>query len=83
MIIPLPGDTYTVPVSTVDNYHAGGIAANVDIETGVLGAGTHGAPGEWLLIIIQRARKGPLGNERLGELLTFNLRRTLETRLRH
>lgn len=45
MIIPLPGDTYTVPVSTVDNYHAGGIAANVDIETGVLGAGTRGAWG--------------------------------------
>ena len=29
----------------VDNYHAGGIAANVDIETGVLGAGTRGGWG--------------------------------------
>lgn len=133
--------------SIVDNYHAGGIAANVDIKTGVLEAGTRGAWGvvtdgwyerhpvsntailqrklpRWEelvgfvqnahnrlfsdqvvigwdvallengpcmieanrapdLDIIQRAQKGPLGNERLGELLAFNLRRTIETKSWH
>ena len=131
----------------VDNYHAGGIAANVDIETGVLGAGTRGGWGVvtdgWYeehplshtaipqrklpcwdtmidfvqdahnrlfpdqvvigwdvallengpclieankapdLDIIQRAQKGPLGNERLGKLLAFNLQRTIETKYAH
>ncbi|SDY69910.1 Sugar-transfer associated ATP-grasp [Nitrosomonas sp. Nm33] len=127
--------------SVVDNYHAGGIAANVDIQTGELGRGTRGAWGivadGWYerhpetnvpilhrrlpywpelihfvqhahsrlfsdqvvigwdiaildtgpclieankapdLDIIQRTRSGPVGNGRLGELLAFNLRRTV------
>ena len=131
----------------VDNYHAGGIAANVDINTGVLGEGTRGGWGVvtdgWYeqhplshtaisqrklpcwekmvdfvqdahnrlfpdqvvigwdvailengpclieankapdLDIIQRAQKGPLGNERLGELLAFNLQRTIATQYAH
>ncbi|PSJ16640.1 sugar-transfer associated ATP-grasp domain-containing protein [Nitrosomonas supralitoralis] len=125
----------------VDNYHAGGIAANVNIQTGILGKGTRGAWGVvtdgwyerhpetnvmifqrkipcWVeminfvqhahcslfpdqvvigwdvallesgpcmieankapdLDIIQRTREGPIGNERLGELLAFNLRQTV------
>ncbi|UJP02108.1 MAG: hypothetical protein LZF85_09995 [Nitrosomonas sp.] len=128
----------------VDNYHAGGIAANVNIKTGVLEEGTRGGwglvtdgwyerhplsnatithrklPGWEKMIdfvqnahvrlfpdqvvigwdvallsdgpclieankapdldIIQRAQKGPLGNERLGRLLAFNLNRTIETK---
>lgn len=128
----------------VDNYHAGGIAANVDIHTGELGRGTRGAWGStvdgWYerhpetgvqilhrklpcwselinlaqyahgsafsdqvvigwdialldsgpclievnkapdLDIIQRIGSGPVGNERLGELLAFNLKRTVETK---
>ena len=128
----------------VDNYHAGGIAANVDIKTGVLGAGTRGGWGVvtdgwyeqhplsqavilnrklpcWEMMIdfvqnahvrlfsdqvvigwdvalldngpclieankapdldiIQRVQKGPLGNERLGKLLAFNLHRTVKTK---
>ncbi|WP_416362370.1 sugar-transfer associated ATP-grasp domain-containing protein [Nitrosomonas sp.] len=131
----------------VDNYHAGGIAANVDINTGVLGEGTRGGWGVvtdgwyeqhplshtaisqrklpcWEMMIdfvqdahnrlfpdqvvigwdvailengpclieankapdldiIQRAQKGPLGNERLGELLAFNLKRTVEAKYEH
>jgi len=125
----------------VDNYHAGGIAANVNIQTGELGKGTRGAWGVvtdgwyerhpetnatilhrklpcWAeminfvqnahsrlfpdqvvigwdvallesglclieankapdLDIIQRVKGGPVGNERLGRLLEFNLRRTV------
>ncbi len=128
----------------VDNYHAGGIAANIDIQTGELGRGTRGAWGivadGWYdrhpetnvlilhrklpcwpelirfvqdahgrlfsdqviigwdvaildtgpclieankapdLDIIQRTRRGPVGNERLGKLLAFNLRRTVEAK---
>jgi len=128
----------------VDNFHAGGIAANVDICTGELGRGACGAWGStadgwyerhcetgvqilhrklpcWLelidlvqyahgiafpdqvvigwdvalldsgpclieankspdLDIIQRIGSGPVGNERLGKLLAFNLRRTVETK---
>ncbi|SDY82285.1 sugar-transfer associated ATP-grasp domain-containing protein [Nitrosomonas sp. Nm58] len=127
--------------SVVDNYHAGGIAANVDIQTGVSGRGTRGAWGTvtdggyerhpetnvpilhrklpcwpelihfvqhvhsrlfsdqvvigWdiaILVtgpcliktnkapdldIVQRAKSGPVGNDRLGKLLAFNLRRTV------
>jgi len=130
--------------SAVDNFHAGGIAASVDIHTGELGRGTRGAWGVtadgWYerhsetgaqilhrklpcwsdlvelvqrahasafsdqvvigwdvalldsgpcvieankapdLDIIQRAGGAPIGNERLGKLLTFNLKRTLEAR---
>lgn len=130
--------------TVVDNYHAGGIAANVDIQTGELGRGTRGAWGTvadgWYdrhpetnvpilhrklpcwpelirfvqdahgrlfsdqvvigwdvaildtgpclieankapdLDIIQRTRNGPVGNERLGKLLAFNLRRTIEAK---
>jgi hypothetical protein len=128
----------------VDNFHAGGIAANVDIHTGELGPGTRGAWGVtadgwyerhsetgaqilrrklpcWFelialvqrahasafsdqvvigwdvalldsgpcimeanrapdLDIIQRAGGGPVGNERLGKLLAFNLMRTIEAK---
>ena len=128
----------------VDNFHAGGIAANVDIHTGELGRGACGAWGAtadgWYerhyethaqilqrklpcwpelielvqyaharafsdqvvigwdvalldsgpclieankapdLDIIQRIGNGPVGNERLGKLLAFNLRRTVETK---
>ncbi|MEO5655883.1 MAG: sugar-transfer associated ATP-grasp domain-containing protein [Nitrosospira sp.] len=128
----------------VDNFHAGGIAANVDIHTGELGRGACGAWGAtadgWYerhyetgaqilqrklpcwpelidlvqyahgsafsdqvvigwdvalldngpymieankapdLDIIQRIGNGPIGNERLGKLLAFNLRRTVETK---
>ncbi len=128
----------------VDNFHAGGIAANVDIHTGELGRGTRGAWGStvdgWYerhpesgvqivhrklpcwpelinlaqyahgiafsdqvvigwdialldsgpclievnkapdLDIIQRIGSGPVGNERLGRLLAFNLKRTVETK---
>ena len=130
----------------VDNYHAGGIAANVDIHTGELGRGTRGAWGStvdgwyeqhpetgvqilhrklpcWTelldlvhyahgsafsdqvvigwdvalldsgpclieinkapdLDIIQRIGSGPVGNRRLGKLLAFNLKRTVEARHR-
>ncbi|MBN9133690.1 MAG: hypothetical protein J0H48_10060 [Nitrosospira multiformis] len=126
----------------VDNFHAGGIAANVDISTGTLGRGTRGAWGAtadgwyeqhpetgiqiqnrklpyWVelidlvqyahgvafsdqvvigwdvalldsgpcimeankapdLDIIQRVEGMPLGNQRLGRLLAFNLMRTVE-----
>jgi len=126
----------------VDNFHAGGIAANVDIFTGTLGRGTRGAWGAtadgwyeqhsetgaqildrklpcWVelvelvqyahgaafsdqvvigwdvalldsgpcimeankapdLDIIQRVEGMPLGNQRLGRLLAFNLMRTVE-----
>ncbi|WP_258039182.1 sugar-transfer associated ATP-grasp domain-containing protein [Nitrosospira multiformis] len=126
----------------VDNFHAGGIAANVDISTGTLGRGTRGAWGAtgdgwyeqhsetgaqiqgrklpcWFelvelvqyahgaafsdqvvigwdvalldsgpcimeankapdLDIIQRVEGVPLGNQRLGKLLAFNLMRTVE-----
>jgi len=126
----------------VDNFHAGGIAANVDISTGTLGRGTRGAWGVtadgwyeqhpetgiqilnrklpcWVelvdlvqyahgaaffdqvvigwdvalldsgpcimeankapdLDIIQRVEGVPLGNQRLGRLLAFNLMRTVE-----
>lgn len=125
----------------VDNYHAGGIAVNVNIQTGELGRGTRGAWGVvtdgwyerhpetnvmimhrklpcWAelinfvqhahnclfpdqvvigwdvailengpclieankapdLDIIQRTREGPIGNERLGKLLAFNLKQTV------
>ncbi|HEX8873213.1 MAG TPA: sugar-transfer associated ATP-grasp domain-containing protein [Nitrosospira sp.] len=128
----------------VDNWHAGGIAANVDIGTGELGRGTRGAWGAtadgWYeqhsetgaqivnrklpcwrelvelvqyahgaafsdqvvigwdvalldggpcimeankapdLDIIQRVEGMPLGNQRLGKLLAFNLMRTVEAR---
>jgi hypothetical protein len=127
----------------VDNFHAGGIAANVDILTGELGRGTCGAWGAtwdgWYerhyetgvqifhrklpcwpelidlvqhahaafsdqvvigwdvalldtgpcmmeankapdLDIIQRAGGSPVGNKRLGELLAFNLRQTVEVK---
>lgn len=128
----------------VDNFHAGGIAANVDIRTGELGRGTGGAWGAtadgWYerhcetevqilhrrlpcwpalvdlvqyaharafsdqvvigwdvallnsgpcimeankapdLDIIQRVGGGPVGEQRLGKLLAFNLRRTVETK---
>ena len=128
----------------VFDFHAGGIAANVDICTGELGRGACGAWGStadgwyerhcetgvqilhrklpcWLelidlvqyahgiafpdqvvigwdvalldsgpclieankspdLDIIQRIGSGPVGNERLGKLLAFNLRRTVETK---
>ncbi|MEO8766791.1 MAG: sugar-transfer associated ATP-grasp domain-containing protein [Nitrosospira sp.] len=128
----------------VDNFHAGGIAANVDIHTSELGRATCGSWGStvdgwyeqhcetgvqilhrklpcWLevinlvqyahgsafsdqvligwdvaildsgpcmievnkapdLDIIQRIGSGPVGNERLGELLAFNLTRTVETK---
>jgi hypothetical protein len=128
--------------SVVGNYHAGGIAANVDIQTGVSGRGTRGAWGTatdggyerhpeanapilyrklpcWPelihfvqhahsrlfsdqvvigwdiaildtgpclieannkaldLDIVQRAKSGPVGNNRFGKLLAFNLRRTV------
>jgi Sugar-transfer associated ATP-grasp len=130
--------------SSVDNFHAGGVAANVDIQTGELGAGTRGAWGVtadgWYerhsetgaqilhrklpcwpdlialvkhahasafsdqvvigwdvalldsgpcimeankapdLDIIQRAGGGPIGNQRLGKLLAFNLRRAIEAK---
>ena len=130
----------------VDNFHAGGIAANVDIRTGELGMGACGAWGAtadgWYdrhcatgaqilhrklpcwpelielvqrahgaafsdqvvigwdvalldngpclieankapdLDIIQRIGGGPVGNERLGQLLAFNLKRTVETKYR-
>ncbi|MEO8326989.1 MAG: sugar-transfer associated ATP-grasp domain-containing protein [Nitrospirota bacterium] len=126
----------------VDNFHAGGIAANVDIQTGELGKASGGGwgvvRGGWYerhpetnapilhrklpcwaelihcvenahaclfsdqvvvgwdvallengpcmieankapdLDIIQRIKGSPLGNERLGKLLAFNLRRTGE-----
>ena len=126
----------------VDNFHAGGIAANVDIQTGELGRAGDGAwgmvRGGWYerhpetnapilhrklpcwpelinfvqnahtclfsdqvvigwdvallengpcmieankapdLDIIQRIKGRPLGNERLGMLLAFNLKRTVE-----
>ncbi|MEO6562265.1 MAG: sugar-transfer associated ATP-grasp domain-containing protein, partial [Nitrosospira sp.] len=128
----------------VDNFHAGGIAANVDIHTGELGRATCGSWGStvdgWYeqhcetgaqilhrklpcwpevidlvqyahgsafsdqvligwdvaildsgpcmievnkapdLDIIQRIGNGPVGNERLGKLLAFNLTRTVETK---
>lgn len=130
--------------AVVDNWHAGGIAANVDISTGELGRGTRGAWGAtgdgWYeqhvetgtqilkrklpcwpdlielvqyahasafadqvvigwdvalldsgpcimeankapdLDILQRAGGRPLGNQRLGKLLAFNLRRAVEAR---
>lgn len=130
--------------SVVDNFHAGGIAVNIDIQTGELGRGTRGAWGTvadgWYerhpetnvpilhrklpcwpelihfvqhahsrlfsdqvvigwdiaildtgpclieanrapdLDIIQRTKGGPIGNERLGRLLAFNLRRTVVTK---
>ncbi|SFM20616.1 sugar-transfer associated ATP-grasp domain-containing protein [Nitrosomonas communis] len=130
--------------TVVDNYHAGGIAVNVDIQTDELGRGTRGAWGivvdGWYdrhpqinvplqdrklpcwpelirfvqdahgrlfsdqvvigwdvaildtglclieankapdLDIIQRTRDGPVGNERLGKLLAFNLRQTIEAK---
>lgn len=130
----------------VDNYHAGGIAANVDIHTGELGRAARGAWGStvdgWYeqhpetgvqivhrrlprwqelldlvcyahgsafsdqvvigwdvalldngpclieinkapdLDIIQRIGSGPVGNERLGKLLAFNLKRTIEAKHR-
>ncbi len=128
----------------VDNFHRGGIAANVDIHTGELGRATCGAWGStvdgWYeqhyetgaqilhrklpcwpelidlvrhahgsafsdqvvigwdvalldsgpcmiainkapdLDMIQRIGRGPVGNERLGKLLAFNLRRTVEAK---
>jgi hypothetical protein len=131
-------------LSSVDNFHAGGVAANVDIQTGDLGAGTRGAWGVtadgWYekhsetgaqilhrklpcwpdlialvqhahasafsdqvvigwdvalldsgpcimeankapdLDIIQRAGGGPIGNQRLGKLLAFNLRRAIKAK---
>ncbi len=130
--------------AVVDNWHAGGIAASVDICTGELGRGTRGAWGAtgdgWYeqhfetgtqilkrklpcwpelielvqrahanafsdqvvigwdvalldsgpcimeankapdLDILQRAGGGPLGNQRLGKLLAFNLMRTVEAK---
>jgi hypothetical protein len=130
--------------AVVDNFHAGGIAANVDISTGELGPATGGAwggtTGGWFerhpetgapirgrrlpcwddlialvrrthgvafsdqvvigwdvallpdgpclveankgpdLDIIQRVGDGPVGNERLGELLAFNLRHAVEAK---
>ncbi|SEK39531.1 Sugar-transfer associated ATP-grasp [Nitrosovibrio tenuis] len=130
----------------VDNFHTGGIAANVDIHTGELGRATCGAWGStvdgwyeqyyengaqilhrklpcWPELIdlvryahgsafsdqvvigwdvalldsgpcmiainkapdfdmIQRIGSGPVGNERLGKLLAFNLRRTVEAKHR-
>jgi hypothetical protein len=53
--------------TVVDNYHATGIAANVDIQTGELGGGIRGA---WGTVVD--------GNKQLGKLLAFNLRRTIE-----
>ena len=128
----------------VDNFHRGGIAANVDIHTGELGSATCGAWGStvdgWYeqhhetgaqilhrklpcwpelidlvryahgsafsdqvvigwdvalldsgpcmiainkapdLDMIQRIGSGPVGNERLGRLLAFNLRRTVQAK---
>lgn len=130
--------------AAVDNFHAGGIAANVDIATGELGRATGGAygatAGGWFdrhpetgakirgrrlplwdellalvrrthrlafsdqvvigwdvalladgpclveankgpdLDIVQRVGDGPVGNERLGRLLAFNLRRAVEAK---
>jgi len=130
--------------AVVDNWHAGGIAASVDICTGELGRGTRGAWGAtgdgWYeqhfetgtqilkrklpcwpelielvqrahanafsdqvvigwdvalldsgpcimeankapdLDIIQRVGGGPVGEQRLGKLLAFNLKRTVETK---
>jgi len=126
----------------VDNFHRGGVAANIDLHTGELGSGTCGAwgftGGGWYerhyktgvqilhrklpcwaelldlvrhahesafsdqvvigwdialldsgpcmiginkapdLDMIQRIGRGPLGNERFGKLLAFNLKRTVE-----
>ncbi|MEP7151832.1 MAG: sugar-transfer associated ATP-grasp domain-containing protein [Nitrospira sp.] len=128
----------------VDNFHAGGIGANVDIQTGELGRASGGVRGvtrgEWFerhpetdapilhrklpcwaelitcvekahgclfsdqvvlgwdvalldngpcmieankapdLDIIQRIKGCPLGNERLGKILAFNLMRTVEVK---
>ena len=128
----------------IDNFHKGGIAANVDIHTGELGRATCGAWGStvdgWYeqhyetgaqilhrklpcwpelidlvqyahgsafpdqvligwdvalldngpcliqinkapdLDMIQRIGRGPVGNERLGKLLAFNLKRTIEAK---
>lgn len=130
--------------AVVDNFHTGGIAANVDIHTGELGSATCGAWGSttdgwyeqyyengaqilhrklpcWPELVdlvryahgsafsdqvvigwdvalldsgpcmiainkapdfdmLQRIGRGPVGNERLGKLLAFNLRRTVEAR---
>jgi hypothetical protein len=130
--------------SVVDNFHAGGIAANVNITTGELGRATGGAwgatAGGWFdrhpetgapirgrtlpcwkelidlarrthqlafsdqvvfgwdiallpdgpcvveankapdLDIIQRVGDGPIGNQRLGQLLALNLRRAVEAK---
>ena len=130
--------------AVVDNFHTGGIAANVDIHTGELGRATCGAWGStvdgwyeqyyengaqildrklpcWPELIelvryahgsafsdqvligwdvalldngpcmvainkapdfdmLQRIGRGPVGNERLGKLLAFNLRRTVEAK---
>ncbi|MDE2366035.1 MAG: hypothetical protein KGM95_03785 [Betaproteobacteria bacterium] len=132
--------------AVIDNFHKGGIAANIDIHTGELGRATCGAWGStadgwyeqyyengaqifhrklpcWPELIdlvrhahgsafsdqvvigwdvalldsgpcmiainkapdfdmIQRIGEGPVGNERLGRLLAFNLRRTVEARHR-
>ncbi len=130
--------------AVVDNFHTGGIAANVDIHTGELGRATCGAWGStvdgwyeqyyengaqilhrklpcWPELIdlvryahgsafpdqvvigwdvalldsgpcmiainkapdfdmLQRIGRRPVGNERLGKLLAFNLRRTIEAK---
>jgi hypothetical protein len=130
--------------AVVDNFHTGGIAANVDIHTGELGRATCGAWGStvdgwyeqyyengaqilhrklpcWPELIelvryahgsafpdqvligwdvalldsgpcmvainkapdfdmLQRIGRRPVGNERLGKLLAFNLRRTVEAK---
>jgi hypothetical protein len=131
--------------SIVDNFHAGGIVAKIDLQTGRVGAATDGAtalgPGRgWCdthpdtggqisgrtlpywretldlarrahtlafsdhvvigwdiaivgdgpclvegnkgpdLDLVQKSHREPLGNARLGELLAFNLRRTIAAR---